>query len=111
MHCRLLRYPFVSVHGQRKYTTELNSNRNKMMNSIYNNKTNSFPLRDETIPYIYLSKQSDFFAIQKGDHFTVIYDEDFVNGESIGLGKIYSASFSCKWFPEQPTYLRSLSFT
>lgn len=36
----------------------------------------------------------DFFAIQKGDRFTVIFDEDFVNGESIGLGKIYSASFS-----------------
>lgn len=35
----------------------------------------------------------DFFAIQKGDQFTVIYDEDFVGGESIGLGKIYSASF------------------
>lgn len=36
----------------------------------------------------------DFFGIQKGDRFTVIYDEDFVGGESIGLGKIYSASFS-----------------
>ena len=36
----------------------------------------------------------DFFGIQKGDKFTVIYDEDFVNGESIGLGKIYSASFT-----------------
>ena len=36
----------------------------------------------------------DFFAIQRGDQFTVIYDEDFVNGESIGLGKIYSASFT-----------------
>ena len=36
----------------------------------------------------------DFFGIQKGDHFTVIYDEDFVGGESIGLGKIYSASFT-----------------
>lgn len=36
----------------------------------------------------------DFFAIQKGDQFTVIFDEDFVNGESIGLGKIYSASFT-----------------
>jgi len=36
----------------------------------------------------------DFFGIQKGDHFTVIYDEDFVNGESIGLGKIHSASFT-----------------
>lgn len=36
----------------------------------------------------------DFFAIQKGDRFTVIYDEDFVGGESIGLRKIYSASFT-----------------
>jgi murein DD-endopeptidase MepM/ murein hydrolase activator NlpD len=36
----------------------------------------------------------DFFAIQKGDHFTVIYDEEFVGGESIGLRKIYSASFT-----------------
>ncbi len=35
----------------------------------------------------------DFFGIQKGDHFTVIFDENFVSGESIGLGKIYSASF------------------
>lgn len=35
----------------------------------------------------------DFFAIQKGDQFTVVYDEDFVNGESIGLRKVYSASF------------------
>ena len=36
----------------------------------------------------------DFFAIQKGDRFTVVYDEDFVGGESIGLRKIYSASFT-----------------
>ena len=36
----------------------------------------------------------DFFGIQKGDQFTVVYDEDFVNGESIGLGKIYTASFT-----------------
>jgi murein DD-endopeptidase MepM/ murein hydrolase activator NlpD len=36
----------------------------------------------------------DFFAIQKGDHFTVVYDEDFVGGESVGLGKIQSASFT-----------------
>jgi len=36
----------------------------------------------------------DFFGIQKGDKFTVIFDEDYVGGESIGLGKIYSASFT-----------------
>ncbi len=36
----------------------------------------------------------DFFGIQKGDQFTVIYDEDFVDGTSIGLGKIYASSFT-----------------
>jgi murein DD-endopeptidase MepM/ murein hydrolase activator NlpD len=36
----------------------------------------------------------DFFGIQKGDKFTVIYDEEFVGGEPIGLGKIHSASFT-----------------
>jgi murein DD-endopeptidase MepM/ murein hydrolase activator NlpD len=36
----------------------------------------------------------DFFGIQKGDRFKVIYDEDFIGDESIGIGKIYSASFT-----------------
>lgn len=36
----------------------------------------------------------DFFGIQKGDHFRVIYDEDFVKGESIGTGKIHAAIFN-----------------
>jgi len=36
----------------------------------------------------------DFFAIQKGDRFKVVYDEDFIGNESIGIGKIYSASFT-----------------
>jgi murein DD-endopeptidase MepM/ murein hydrolase activator NlpD len=36
----------------------------------------------------------DFFGIQKGDRFKVIYDEDFIGDDSIGIGKIYSASFT-----------------
>ena len=36
----------------------------------------------------------DFFGIQNGDRFKVIYDEDFIGDESIGIGKIYSASFT-----------------
>lgn len=36
----------------------------------------------------------DFFGIQKGDRFKVIYDEDFIGDESIGIGKIHSASFT-----------------
>jgi murein DD-endopeptidase MepM/ murein hydrolase activator NlpD len=36
----------------------------------------------------------DFFAIQKGDYFTVIYDQDFVKGEKIGIGNIHAAIFN-----------------
>ncbi len=35
----------------------------------------------------------DFFGIQKGDRFKVIYEERFVEGASIGLGKIHAAIF------------------
>jgi murein DD-endopeptidase MepM/ murein hydrolase activator NlpD len=36
----------------------------------------------------------DFYKIQQGDKFKVVYDEDFVNGESVGIGEISSAVFN-----------------
>jgi murein DD-endopeptidase MepM/ murein hydrolase activator NlpD len=35
----------------------------------------------------------DFFGLQPGDKFTVVYDELYVDSVSIGLGQIYGASF------------------
>lgn len=35
----------------------------------------------------------DFFAIQQGDRFRVIYDELFVDSVSIGIGEIYAVEF------------------
>ncbi|MBN1821057.1 MAG: peptidoglycan DD-metalloendopeptidase family protein [Prolixibacteraceae bacterium] len=35
----------------------------------------------------------DFFAIQKGDKFRVIFDEDYVDSIPIGIGKIHAAQF------------------
>jgi len=35
----------------------------------------------------------DFFGIQKGDKFRVIYEENFVSGKSIGIGRIFAAQF------------------
>ncbi len=35
----------------------------------------------------------DFFGLQKGDKFKIIYEEHFVNGKSIGYGKIKAAFF------------------
>ena len=36
----------------------------------------------------------DFFGIQAGDSFAVIYDEKFVDGESVGIGRIWGAEFN-----------------
>jgi murein DD-endopeptidase MepM/ murein hydrolase activator NlpD len=36
----------------------------------------------------------DFFGLQKGDGFKVIYEELFVDEKSLGTGKIYGAQFS-----------------
>lgn len=36
----------------------------------------------------------DFYRIQKGDHFTVLFEEQLVDGESIGIKSILSADFN-----------------
>lgn len=36
----------------------------------------------------------DFFALQKGDGFEVIYDELYIDNKSVGVGKIYGARFT-----------------
>lgn len=36
----------------------------------------------------------DFFGLQKGDHFKVIYEEKFIDERSVGTGKILTAQFT-----------------
>lgn len=36
----------------------------------------------------------DFFGLQEGDNFKVIYEELFIDDESFGIGKIYGAQFN-----------------
>lgn len=36
----------------------------------------------------------DFFGLQKGDSYKVIYEESFIDGKSLGAGKIYGAQFT-----------------
>jgi murein DD-endopeptidase MepM/ murein hydrolase activator NlpD len=36
----------------------------------------------------------DFFGLQKGDNFKVIYEEFFIDGKSYGTGRIYGAQFN-----------------
>lgn len=36
----------------------------------------------------------DFFGIQEGDSFSIIFDEKFVDSASVGIGRIYGARFN-----------------
>ena len=36
----------------------------------------------------------DFFGIQQGDNFTVIYDEKFIDTLSVGVGRVWGAKFT-----------------
>ena len=36
----------------------------------------------------------DFFGIQKGDKFRLVYEENFVHGKSIGIGRIFASQFT-----------------
>jgi murein DD-endopeptidase MepM/ murein hydrolase activator NlpD len=38
----------------------------------------------------------DFFGLQKGDNFKVVYEEFFIDGKSFGTGKVYAAQFNRK---------------
>jgi len=95
-------YYLYSLSGDLKVTSgkhEVTSKRRTVSgvitSSLWNamKSSNISPLLAVELSDIY-AWTIDFFAIQKGDQFTVIYDEDFVGGESIGLGKVYTASFT-----------------
>jgi murein DD-endopeptidase MepM/ murein hydrolase activator NlpD len=36
----------------------------------------------------------DFFGLQRGDNFKVVYEELLIDGKSLGIGKIYGAQFN-----------------
>jgi murein DD-endopeptidase MepM/ murein hydrolase activator NlpD len=81
--------------GQKEIRTE-----RKTISSVINHSLYSAMLRNEANPelVIELSEvfawQIDFYRIQQGDYFKVIYEEEFVDNESIGIKNILGAYFN-----------------
>ena len=67
----------------------------KIKSSLWNAMTdnNIDPLLAINLSEIY-AWSIDFFGIQKGDYFKVIYDEQYVDTNYTGMGKIYCAVFN-----------------
>ncbi|MBR2326380.1 MAG: peptidoglycan DD-metalloendopeptidase family protein [Alistipes sp.] len=60
-------------------------------------------IMEEGLPYSLAAEMEDiyqwtvdFFGIQAGDKFTVIYDEKFIDTLSVGIGRIWGAKFTHK---------------
>ena len=86
----------LHVHlGQKEVEVRIKTASNKISSSLWNAmvEINASPNLTIALSEIY-AWTIDFYAIQKGDNFTAIYEELFVEGESIGLGNILSARFN-----------------
>lgn len=82
------------IQGQKEVQTRLRTASGIVETSLWNTM-----IDNELDPILALELSDiyawtiDFFAIQKGDRFRVIYDELFVDSVSIGIGQIYAADF------------------
>ena len=81
-------------HGEKKIHTKLRTSQGTIQSSLWNTmKDNDLdPMLALRLNNIY-AWTIDFFAIQKGDRFRVIFEEQYVDTTYIGIGEIYAAQF------------------
>lgn len=80
--------------GKKEVQVRLRTARGVVETSLWNSMVNSGqdPMLALRLSDIF-AWTIDFFAIQKGDRFRLIYDEQFVDSVSIGIGEIYAVQF------------------
>jgi murein DD-endopeptidase MepM/ murein hydrolase activator NlpD len=80
--------------GEKEIETRLRTGYGEIQSSLWNTmKDNGLdPMLALRLSDIF-AWSIDFYAIQKGDRFRVIYDELFVDSTSIGIGNIYAVQF------------------
>jgi murein DD-endopeptidase MepM/ murein hydrolase activator NlpD len=80
--------------GKKEIETKLRTSYGEIQSSLWNTmKDNGLdPMLALRLSDIF-AWSIDFYAIQKGDRFRVIYDELFVDSTSIGIGNIYAVQF------------------
>ena len=81
--------------GKKEVVTEINTASGTIKSSLYQT------LADANVSTVLAIEMADVFAwtidfyrIQKGDWFKVVYQEKFVDGKSIGIGKVLASNFN-----------------
>jgi len=90
-----LRDSITATLGEKEVTTKINTASGVIKSSLYQtlDDANTSPILALKMADVY-AWTIDFYRIQKGDWFKVVYEEKFVEGKSIGLGKILAANFN-----------------
>lgn len=90
-----LRDSITVTLGEKEVTTKVNTSSGVIKSSLYQtlDDANASTMLALKMADVY-AWSIDFYRIQKGDWFKVIYEEKFVEGKSIGLGKIIAANFN-----------------
>ncbi len=80
--------------GSKKVTVKRKTATGVINHSLYASLTNNDadPELVEKLAEVY-AWQIDFYRIQKGDEFKVIYNEEYVDDQPVGIGKIIGAYF------------------
>lgn len=81
-------------NGQKEVSVKQNIKASEITNSLYVSllEENASPELAMKLSQIF-AWQIDFYGIQKGDRFKVIYDEEYVGDKLIGVGNIIGAYF------------------
>ena len=81
--------------GQKEVTTKIKTASGVIKSSLYQtlDDANTSTMLALKMADVY-AWTIDFYRIQKGDWFKVIYEEKFVEGKSVGVGKVLAANFN-----------------
>lgn len=90
-----LRDSIRATLGEKEVITKVNSASGVINSSLYQTLDDAdvSPMLALKMADVY-AWTIDFYRIQKGDWFKVLYEEKFVEGKSVGLGKILAANFN-----------------
>ncbi len=90
-----LRDTIAIYKGKKKVTTKIKTAAGIIISSLYQtlDEANISPVLAIKMANVY-AWTIDFYRLQQNDWFKVIYQEKFVDGKSIGIGKILAANFN-----------------
>lgn len=83
--------------GEKQIITNVKTSTGTISTSLWNTmiENNIDPVMAIRLSEIY-AWTVDFFGLDRGDHFKVIYEEQFVDSIPIGIGRIFAANFTHK---------------